>query len=286
MKSNERGSVSLIVTVTVMFILIILSASLMFVSTKRKAQLQESQILQNVYGGDLYETYTERSQKLSYNNCISNNLLVYYDAINNTGSGHSNTVTTWKNLAGDATFDGKLNNGPTFYNNYLSFDGVDDWVAIGNLSGKKSYTLDFTVMLLDNKSCNVYSNVESGGLCLETSSDYFQLAVFTSGSYKYIKSKEIQAINKITHYVGTYDGNHTKLYINGMLNAEADIAGQFVDPLDNTIFVLGGNPSGNSLSDITKKMNVYSCRLYDRALSDAEVKHNFEVDRARYMIEE
>ena len=60
MKNNQRGSVTLIVAVTILFILIILSASLMFVSIKRKAQLQESQLLQNVYGGNLGEIYQEQ----------------------------------------------------------------------------------------------------------------------------------------------------------------------------------------------------------------------------------
>ncbi len=67
MIKNEKGSVTLIVVVTVLFILLILSASLMFVSTKRQAQLQESMILQNVYGGgDLYDVYDEQVEKRQY----------------------------------------------------------------------------------------------------------------------------------------------------------------------------------------------------------------------------
>ena len=32
---------------------------------------------------------------------VTDGLIVYYDAINNTGNGHANNITTWKNLVSD-----------------------------------------------------------------------------------------------------------------------------------------------------------------------------------------
>ena len=67
MIKNEKGSVTLIVAVTILFIIIVLSSSLMLVSIKRKSQLQETKILQEIYGGDnLDEIYQEQVEKLSH----------------------------------------------------------------------------------------------------------------------------------------------------------------------------------------------------------------------------
>ncbi len=72
MIKSEKGSVTLLVAVTVLLIVIILSSSLMLVSLKRKSQLQESKILQEIYGGDnLDEIYQEQLEKKSYSNLSS-----------------------------------------------------------------------------------------------------------------------------------------------------------------------------------------------------------------------
>ncbi len=61
---KENGSVILIVLVTVLFIFILLSTSLIFVSSKRKSQLQESMILQDIYQGDgMTKAYANRLRK-------------------------------------------------------------------------------------------------------------------------------------------------------------------------------------------------------------------------------
>ena len=63
MIKNENGSVTLIVLVTILFILIVLATNLVYISAKRKSQLQESMILQNVYDTGLKKTYDQQIQK-------------------------------------------------------------------------------------------------------------------------------------------------------------------------------------------------------------------------------
>lgn len=61
---SEKGSVTLIVLVTILFIFILLSTNLIFISSKRKSQLQESMILQDIYQGDgMTRAYSERLKK-------------------------------------------------------------------------------------------------------------------------------------------------------------------------------------------------------------------------------
>ena len=51
METKERGSVAVIVTVTILFILIILSSFLVYTSSRRRAQLKETEIISNSYDG-------------------------------------------------------------------------------------------------------------------------------------------------------------------------------------------------------------------------------------------
>ena len=61
---NEKGSITLLVLVTVFFLAVLLSTSLVYVVSKRKSQLEETKILQEVYyGNGMQEAYHERYQK-------------------------------------------------------------------------------------------------------------------------------------------------------------------------------------------------------------------------------
>lgn len=64
MLKNEKGSVTLIVLATVLFIFAVLATNLVYVSAKRKSQLEETVILQNVYGLDMKEAYDEQIAKI------------------------------------------------------------------------------------------------------------------------------------------------------------------------------------------------------------------------------
>ena len=68
MKKNEKGSVTLIVLATVLFIFALLATTLAFVSAKRKSQLQETMILQDIYDTGMSKTYKEQVEKQKYNN--------------------------------------------------------------------------------------------------------------------------------------------------------------------------------------------------------------------------
>ena len=64
-------------------------------------------------------------------------------AENNTGSGHSDTTRVWKDLSGHQ--DGQIN-GAYVHENYVKFDGQDDWVNLGELpTDLTEITLEITV---------------------------------------------------------------------------------------------------------------------------------------------
>lgn len=63
MQNKERGSVAIIVTVTILFIIIILSSFLVYTSSRRRAQLEETEKISNSYDGDLEEVYNNLEER-------------------------------------------------------------------------------------------------------------------------------------------------------------------------------------------------------------------------------
>lgn len=82
MRKNEKGSVTVIVVVTVLFILMLLGTYLVTISSKRKAQLQETILLQQAYGGDMQNIYEKQLQKRNTANSEYTDIL-YIEASGN-----------------------------------------------------------------------------------------------------------------------------------------------------------------------------------------------------------
>ena len=114
----------------------------------------QNKIIKVINEEGIDEYYTEESKYYIATNkygYVLNGLELYYDGIDNTGTGeHSLTTTTWKDLSGNGR-DGELkefgmNAISGWGNNYLSFDGVNDWVNCGELNSE-DMTLDATYLL-------------------------------------------------------------------------------------------------------------------------------------------
>ena len=65
MVKSERGSVTLIVLATILFIFAVLATNLIFVSAKRKSQLQETMLLQDAYDTGMSASYYDQIEKLN-----------------------------------------------------------------------------------------------------------------------------------------------------------------------------------------------------------------------------
>ena len=69
----------------------------------------------------------------TYNGYVSDGLVLWYDGYANTGADRNYTTTTWKNLA-NSSYSGTLKNSPTWYGDYLSFNGTNNWVSIAQMN--------------------------------------------------------------------------------------------------------------------------------------------------------
>lgn len=291
---NQKGSMTAYAIITIFCFIFILTALFLSSASIRKRQLRSIIEIAKAYQRDKSEIekiYRNR-QRLDTSKYVQDGLVLFYDGINNTGNGHSNNATTWKDLS-TSNFNGTLMNfeDNSWTNNSLTFDGIDDWVKIAQMD-YPNITMEI-IMEYDNygdSQVNVIGNWQNGGYGIVknevTYKDSNAFSVYLLGkSYQYIQSNNLTKIGKKYILTGSYDGSTMKLWENGIKN-ELSIEGTIGNPQNNTIMVLGANPDGSNYVSNWFTGKIYAVRIYNRALTDEEVKQNYELDIQRYGVED
>ncbi|MDA1192567.1 MAG: LamG domain-containing protein [Candidatus Poribacteria bacterium] len=127
---------------------------------------------------------------------------------------------------------------------------LEAWVNPANFNSWVSFGVkgDITYGMFINPSAFVRIHY-SGGTTLDTAAS-------------------ILAANEWTHVVGTYDGAHARIYINGEM--EAEIASALPVPAGTAAFVIGGTLESRDW--YTGMLD--EVRLYNRGLTEDEVRAN------------
>lgn len=137
----EKGSIAVYAIATTLCFFIILGVVFVVSVGIRKNELRTLIKIKEIYAQKINETDMIMSPPY-----ITEGLIIHYDGINNTGNGHSNTTTTWKDLSGNennATLVG-FDSTSGWQDNYLKFDGVNDYaISTKNLgiSGNTELTM-------------------------------------------------------------------------------------------------------------------------------------------------
>ena len=231
----------------------------------------------------LYLTSVTQQVSEMGDDIVKDGLLVWYDGDNNTGNGHSNATTTWKDLSGngnDATlngFDGTATSG--WNSNYLAFDGENDKVELKNvIDNKTQFTIEYITTQKRYKSWEYLWGVTSSKFGMECNMQGHRVLYYVSG--KHYNCVDLKGTLGKNNYNGLSIHNRE---INGYLNGEKKINVTIDNDFENSGNIL-------SLGSIQNKhymmVDYYAFRIYNRALSESEIRHNYILDKARYCIEE
>ena len=219
---------------------------------------------------------------------ITDGLMVYLDAANTRS--YPGTGNTWYDLRGNRNFT--LINNPPFFSN--SAGG-----SIGFTAANLHHATANSLPLLTTWTVEVWffhTGVSTGTypaiVCEVFNSPNMNFALFSSnysvsnfqlqtGGYSsgwYWTNQYAIAQNNWYHAVGTYDGSNVKLYVNSVL--QLTTASTITPTRSNSgIYLMrrwdAFDYFGGSLSTV---------KIYNRALSAAEIKQNFEATRDRYGI--
>jgi len=222
------------------------------------------------------------------NEYVQKGLIAYLDGINNTGSGHSDTTITWRDLSGNNN-DATLYNNPTWNSNSIIFDGQTNYGLLTNTANQEfsnGMTLEIRVKILSFNGKNTgtghieyFGNWQGagGGFVFETS--YINRFRLTNGAEA--RPTFTSNLNEYYTVVATYDNNELKLYVNGIESASASASGSITP--STAPFGLGGNPAGSpTFMDWYANVEFQNVLIYDRALTENEIQRNYQADIARY----
>ena len=229
---------------------------------------------------------------------VQDGLVCWYDGIYNTVSGHDKNATVWQDLTGNNN-SGTLKNinntdDSGWTSNSLILDGIDDWVQITQIpASEDGITVEIVAKVLDvseGSQENYICNYESGGIGILKNSNKVQGVIHT-GKYINIYDQKNVKISQIYSMSTGIDSKNKTIYFSTNSNIQKEgFNGQYSEPQNNTVFVIGTNPSGNeSILDSSEAManiEVYSIRIYNRSLTADEISKNYEEDKRRFQIED
>ena len=272
---NEQGSMAVYAIGLTLTFIIILLAIFTLTSSVRKNQLQTELKIKEVYEQGLTSSGTqEEPQGTEY---VTNGLILHYDGINNTGNGHSTTTTTWKDLSGNGN-DGIITGG-SWQNNSIKFTSSS---KTNGVKTNKNFPLNFSGQTFSIAfRFSSLSGVEALFGARETKTDGFMLFNYNSDISLDTKgnSTRVSIGNKLQANVDynmtfVFNGTNVKVYRYGVLDKTVSITNATLNNLPLTIFTAGERT--NTLGDI------YNVKVYDRALTDAEVIQNYQIDKNTY----
>lgn len=267
-----------------------------------------------------YNPETDRSNTASLVNAyITNGLVFLANGEFNNGTVHSNSTDTWTDLSGNGNngalsgFDFNDDSGWIF--NGLHFTGKE-YVDLQEV--------DFEEMTIEvvakfdsitdvvNPEQSVLSNINNGGVGIifnqlnstninKRGKISFDIMTQTEDGNivaSSIVGEDIVQANKIYSISGSfgkmvldtddsgmaYETVAQLLGINGQIDG-IDLNSNYIKPATGSSFIIGGNPLAGVGAIPQFKGTIYSVRIYNRALTEEEIKENYEIDKIRYGIE-
>jgi hypothetical protein len=219
---------------------------------------------------------------------VTDGLVLSLDA-GNTKS-YPGSGTAWFDKSGYGN-NGTLTNGPTFSSDNLGsivFDGVDDYTLINKtfMADAPSGTFDiwFNLTTTSGAAYSTVSNILIGKPSTPDNSFGFAAG---SGNLKLRLGNVTNLTSTVSINTGTWQSAHAvwdstgmSIYQNGVLVANTVVSGLTWFGGSTYDTVLGRNFIGSSNGSFTGK--IASTKVYNRALSAAEVQQNYNALKGRF----
>lgn len=206
----------------------------------------------------------------NYNTYDTDSLKVWYDGINNKEDGHDSSVNTWYDLSGNSNNSSTFIGSNTWSDNGLKLSGVVPFV--GNIN--EEYTLSMVVKP-SNTGTNPYLIYGDSfpSLYLDSSDDY-ALTFKGQNLTSKVTPKTTLSTDKPSLVTVTYKDNTVSVYVNAMLIGTLSTD---TKPTSVATAYLGGNNSTSNLSGV-----IYNFMMYDKALSEEQIRSNYIIDANRF----
>jgi hypothetical protein len=231
---------------------------------------------------------------------VNNGLVFHLDAANSRS--YPGSGTTWADLTINGN-NGTLLNGVGFGSENkgtMIFDGVNDNAVYSSLNSLSNTNITVSAWIrpvlpsglndLETIVCRFHaSNQPTFRLMYGTFSvngDTIPRFEIYNNSFKNVASTAQLTINMWVNLVGTYSSTNSgemSLYVNGN-NVETKSNVGSLATYNNTRLYIGSTDTVLDTSRFYCGANISNVQIYNRALTAAEIRQNFEATRSRYGI--
>jgi hypothetical protein len=238
---------------------------------------------------------------IDYPAIVTNGLVLNLDA--GFTPSYPTTNTTWYDVSSGGN-NGTLTNGPTYSltnGGSIVFDGVDDYAVTTqdqtpNLNITSSITLETWLKSTAVANSQHGDGVNSKGLSSDGNTGVYETLIVSSGeiNYPFFRVRIVSntptyfptnislSLNQIYHFVSTYDGSTMRIFINGVeagtgLSTSGNIETN-TQPLCIGVRLVHRNFGGDSFFS----GNIFTNRIYNRALSQSEITQNYNAQKGRF----
>ena len=223
---------------------------------------------------------------------VTSSLVLALDAANTKS--YPGSGTTWTDLS-SAGNNGTLTNGPTYSSangGSIVFDGVNDYIDCGPVSQIGSSLTAFTASVWVKPAASAASCILENGdnfvtntfYIFQENAQYFTFEIYDGAGYDAIYANYVYQTNTWYNLVGTWtSGNRINFYTNGVLAEGTRIGAVRTNVISGNKNLFAGIRPGATLT-YPFAGSMSNIQLYNRALSAAEIKQNFNAIRGRYNI--
>jgi hypothetical protein len=227
---------------------------------------------------------------------VTDGLVLYLDAAN--PKSYVSGSTTWGDLSRGGN-NGTLVNGPTFdggNGGSIVFDGINDYIITPNstsLNITSTITLESWIKSTTLANSSHGDGIFSKGLSADNNSGVYETLLIQSGGINYpFFRMRIGAttpaysptnipitLNQLYHIVSIYNGSIIRIFVNGV---ESGTGLSTTGTIQSNTQELTLGVRYNRGSDSYFNGNIYSSRIYNRALSAQEVLQNYNATKTRF----
>ena len=285
MESN-KGSISLFVLIAMLFFLTFITGVYIANINSESVQAKASTRIKEIYEkdtteegmGSVYDKIMEPFN-LDY---ISDGLILHYDGINNTGVGHKDTAETWRDLSGHGN-DGIKTGGVWIGDAWKSTTDNEKVetaaaVALGADFTYEVYIKDLTRLGVTTYNALITNYPVSGGgywLGLSGTTSAVKIRYFVNVNYG-AEVVDITIPTVPNNITMTAENKTVRIYTDGTLIYTAVNKQDLL--VGNNKVRVGYSASAAQVANASYN----SVRVYNRALTDGEIKTNYYTDKQRF----
>jgi hypothetical protein len=222
---------------------------------------------------------------------ITDGLVLCLDAANRKS--YPGSGTTWTDLSGNGN-TGTLVNGVGYNSGNLgslSFDGVDDNISISyNASLKPATAITMeSFCYIQNNSATWASLIQYPQNSSSHTSPFFEWAIYLNMSSRVLHTRidgeaasspnNVWNFNEWVYVAITFENQSVKYYVNGSNVGSSSITKTSIVYEANNPVYIGKNASGTEPFE----GQLGNIKVYNRALTAAEIQQNFNATKSRFL---